>query len=131
MPVGEGKHLGFIHRARDADDGALVRIQTGVIGAKRLGCRRADAVHRAQDVATHGGLAAERLRLGQVEHPVVGGVGSLGDLLADDALLAFQIVGVQPRPAHKIAQHRHRQRQAAPQAANLEAGALITGSRVD
>ena len=62
---------------------------------------------------------------------VVGGVGGLGDLLTDDLDLAGEVSGVHGRALHEIGDHGAAQVQPALQGADLEAGALIAGGRVD
>ena len=62
---------------------------------------------------------------------IVGRIGGLGDLLAHHLLFARQVVGGEGRALNEVGGHRHGQREAALQGADLEAGALVAGGGVD
>ncbi len=101
-----------------------------MVGAERVGGRAADGLGFAQDRPTQR-LSLEGVRLREVEHAVVRRIGGLGDLLADDALLALEVGRIEGRMAYEVAQDVHGERQAALQATHLEAGPLIAGGGVD
>ena len=99
-------------------------------GRQIAGARLGDAGLGAQD-RTAERLAIEGLFLGQFEDQVVGNVSGLGDLLGDDPLFLGQVAGVQARPEDQVRHHRHGQRQAALERADLEAGAIVAGGGVE
>ena len=109
---------------------AGVAVEVGVVGHQRRARGRREGGVEAQDGAAQRRVT-EGAGLGEVEDPVVRRVARLGDLLADHALLALKLGGVDHRAAHEVSQHLHREARAAGEVADLVAGALVTGGRVD
>ncbi len=128
--LSQAQKLVLVHGAGDADHQAVGSIEAGAPGLDVSGVGRRQGLRRAQDRPAHG-LVREGGGLGQLEDLVVGGVGGLGDLLADDVLLAGQVLGVQGRALDDVGGDGHGQRQSAGQGADLEAGALVPGGGVD
>ena len=96
---GEAQELVLVDRAGGADHQAVGRVEARRARPPARRDRPASmAGGVAQDRAAQR-LAGEGRGLGQFEDLVVGGVGGLGDLLADDLLLLGQVVGVQGRAA--------------------------------
>ena len=69
--------------------------------------------------------------MGEIEHPVVGRVGGLGDLLAHHLLFADEIIRRQGRPSDQVGADFKPELEDVGHAAHLEAGAFIARGGVD
>ena len=102
----------------------------GAEGLQRLRRRGLNTGRGAED-RTAERMDAKGRRLGQIKDIIVGSVCRFGDLLTNDLLFPHHIGRRKGWTADQVGDDLHGQRQAALEGANLKAGPLIAGGRID
>jgi hypothetical protein len=117
--LGQAQGFVLVQGPGEADGHAFGAVEHGAPRPQTAHGRGVHALHRPQD-RTAQRSAPEGARLCQVEDIVVRRIGGLGDLLGDDALLPFQLGGVERGPEHQVAGDLAGQRTVALQRADLK-----------
>ena len=116
--------------AADADDGALGPVPAVDERRERVACRGADGFLRADDVTPERLVAVEQVLVDTADE-VPRRVEVHVHLLDDDALLAVDLLGVEPRVADHVDEHVERDVAGGRGALDVVARVLLAGERVE